>query len=141
MQQCTTIAPNILPPSQNKYNSRTEYVNQYQMQITKLPLVFCKKNLDIGLSFVQKVSGDSCLLLLLSQNCILCGINFKPQNCIYFGTEGVLLKKKINIIVNRLTQSQMLLWFFNWTCIMLCVQKADTAKQKYRFLRKTISEI
>ena len=58
------------------------------MQITKLPLVFCKKNLDITLSFVGEVSGDFCLLWLVGQNCILCWINFEPLNCIYFGTEG-----------------------------------------------------
>ena len=79
----------LLPPSQNKCNFRTEHVNQCQMQIIKLSLVFCKKNLDIGLSFVQEVFRDSCILWLLDQNYIFCETNFEPQNCIYFRTDGV----------------------------------------------------
>ena len=65
-----------------------------EVQITKLSLIFCKKILDIALSFVQEVSGDSCLLWLISQSCIFCGINFELQNCIYFGTEGVLVYRQ-----------------------------------------------
>ena len=46
------------------------------MQITKLPFVFCKKNLDIDLSFVREVSGDSC--------------HYKKNNPIH---EGLLLSQ------------------------------------------------
>jgi hypothetical protein len=46
-------------------------------KITKFPLVFCKKDLDIGLSFACEVSGVSCLVWLVGQNCILCETNFE----------------------------------------------------------------
>jgi hypothetical protein len=45
--------------------------------MTKLPLIFYKKDLGIDLSFVEETFGDSCLLWLVSQSYILCETKFK----------------------------------------------------------------
>jgi hypothetical protein len=76
----------ILPPSQNRCNYKTGHANQYRCKMTKLPLVFCEKDLDMSLSFVWRPFRVSCLLWLVDKSCILYETNFKLWNCIYFGT-------------------------------------------------------
>jgi hypothetical protein len=46
-------------------------------EMTKLPLVLYEKDLAIGLSFMLEASRISCLLWLVSQNCIFYGTNFE----------------------------------------------------------------
>jgi hypothetical protein len=63
---------NLLPPSQNKCNSRTDE----GWKMTKVPFVFYEKDLAIDLSFLEAFRV-SCVLWLVSQNCTLCGTNFE----------------------------------------------------------------
>jgi hypothetical protein len=63
----------------------TEHANQYGCKMTKLPLVFYKKDIGIDLSFVQETSGDSCLLWLVSQNCIFVGQNLNARIAFILG--------------------------------------------------------
>jgi hypothetical protein len=46
-------------------------------KMTKIPLVFYEKNLDIVLSFVREVSRFFCLLWLTSERCILYETKFE----------------------------------------------------------------